>query len=122
MSENKETLDLSSSPTEDKSEVKGPSVKIQHMDGILKNIIEQMQMQKKNVSEEEQDEDYEKLVDQIDNELSEVESDGESEDDEEEMEEEMDEDVRWTALQKLLDSHQLLCESFNKLLHEEDEE
>jgi hypothetical protein len=118
MSENKETLDLSSSPTEDKSEVKGPSVKIQPMDGILKNIIEQMQ--KKNVSEEEQDEDkdYEKLVDQIDNELSEDESDGESEDDEEEMEE----DVRWTALQKLLDSHQLLCESFNKLLHEEDED
>ena len=116
MSENKETLDLSSSPTEDKSEVKGPSVKIQSMDGIFKNIIEQMQ--KKNVSEEEQDEDYEKLVDQIDNELSEDESDGESEDDEEEMEE----DVRWTVLQKLLDSHQLLCESFNKLLHEEDEE
>lgn len=115
MSENKETLDLSSSATEDKSEVKGPSVKIQPIDGILKNIIEQMQ--KKNVSEE-QDEDYEKLVDQIDNELSEDESDGESEDDEEEMEE----DVRWTALQKLLDSHQLLCESFNKLLHEEDEE
>jgi len=117
MSENKETLDLSSSPTEDKSEVKGPSVKIQPMDGILKNIIEQMQ--KKNVSEEEQDEDYEKLVDQIDNELSEDESDGASEDDDEE---EMEEDVRWTALQKLLDSHQLLCESFNKLLHEEDEE
>lgn len=117
MSENKETLDLSSSATEDKSEVKGPSVKIQPMDGILKNIIEQMQ--KKNVSEE-QDEDYEKLVDQIDNELSEDESDGASEDDDDD--DEMEEDVRWTALQKLLDSHQLLCESFNKLLHEEDEE
>ena len=118
MSENNETPDLSSSATEDKNEVKGPSVKIQPMDGILKNILQQMQ--KKNVSEEESeepDEDYEKLVDQIDNELSDDED--ESEDDDEE---ETEEDIRWTALQKLLDSHQLLCESFNKLLHEEDEE
>ena len=112
MSENKETLDLSSSPSENNSKVKGPSVKIQHMDGILKNIIEK----KKNVSEEEQDEDYEKLVDQIEDELSEDELS------EDESEDELSEDVRWASLQKLIESHQLLCESFNKLLHEEDEE
>ena len=116
MSENNETPDLSSSTSEDKNEVKGPSVKIQPMDGILKNIIEQMQ--KKNVSEEQdEDKDYEKLVDQIDNELSD--DDEESEDDDEE---EMEEDVRWTSLQKLLESHHLLCESFSKLLHEEEDE
>ena len=114
MSENNETPDLNSSPTEDKSEVKGPSVKIQPMDGILKNILEQMQ--KKNVFEEEQDKDYEKLVDQIDNELSDEES--ESGDESEEMEE----DIRWTTFQKLLESHQILCESFSKLLNEEEKD
>lgn len=84
-----------------------PSVKIQNMNHLFSNIFQQMA---KNVptQESEQDDDYEKLVDEIDNELS--------DDDDDDYE-----DNRWEVFNKLLDSHQILCESFMKLLNEDNE-
>lgn len=85
-----------------------PSVKIQNMNHLFSNIFQQMA---KNVptQESEHDDDYEKLVDEIDNELSDDDDDDDYEDN------------RWEVFNKLLDSHQILCESFMKLLNEDNE-
>lgn len=90
--------------------VSKPSVKIQNMNHLFSNIFQQMA---KNVptQESEQDDDYEKLVDEIDNELSD-----DDEDDDDDYE-----DNRWKVFNKLLDSQQILCESFMKLLNEDNE-
>jgi hypothetical protein len=54
--------------------------------------------------------DYEKLVDnEVDKDYSDSDSDSDSDSEEEE-------DTRWTTLQKLVDSHKALCESYQKLL------
>lgn len=84
------------------NKVPKPSVKIQNMNHLFSNIFQQMAKNIPN-QESEQDDEYEKLVDDIDNELS--------DDDDENYE-----DNRWEVFNKLLDSHQMLCDSFTKLL------
>lgn len=89
-----------------------PSVKIQNMESLFGNILQQMTKSAgREESENTDDDDYEKLVDQVDNELS----------DDSDYDSEYDVDNRWEAFNKLLDSHQSLCESFRKLMEEDNE-
>ena len=93
------------------SESTKPPVKIQNMESLFGNILREMTKSTGNTVREESentDDDYEKLVDQVDNELSDYDSD-------------YDVDNRWEAFNKLLDSHQSLCESFRKLMEEDNE-
>lgn len=97
-----------------KTPVPEPSVNSQNMESLFGNILHQMTKSAGNKDREESEntdeDDYEKLVDQVDNELS---DDSDYED--------YDVDNRWEAFNKLLDSHQSLCESFRKLMTEDNE-
>lgn len=104
-----------------KPPVPKPSVKIQNMESLFGNILQQMTKSTAREEPENTDDDeYEKLVDQVDNELSDYDSEYDSEYDSD-YDSEYDVDNRWEAFNKLLDSHQSLCDSFRKLMEEDNE-
>ena len=119
-------------PTFNSTDVHQPSVTLQNMEPlfgtILHHLTRQMNTEKDNKEDTEkdnkEDEDHSDEdhsdEDHSDEDHSDEDHSDEDHSDEEEYYEASD-DERWEVFNKLVDSHQILCDSFNKLLKEDNE-